>query len=317
MNVPEMGMPLVLKPKTLPMEMFHPKCQPRANPKRPPVNNTLRPPAMPPMKMFNMLCHWVPPGLWRCITTKNVDCATMAQMKAVSGVRPRPLPKDCARFVSIQPRTGNSSFKATFKWNTTSQNMHVAKRSLLSKTSKKRKKWIHPAHSSAANMHPTITMPTKKPQPMSAKKGASMVKPNAETGRLSIHRDVQTTASTEPIVMPKRMNASFIRLLAGTWFRKKGWPFLSAKTLRSPTNNSFAGHGIVGSCDRLSSMVISAPKGRDSPAYRLATCNMIKARNSFADACARRKKISLTQMLMMLPPSPAKASFCERMWPML
>ena len=27
-----MGMPLVLRPKTFPMEMFQPKCQPRAKP---------------------------------------------------------------------------------------------------------------------------------------------------------------------------------------------------------------------------------------------------------------------------------------------
>ena len=49
-----MGMPLVLRPKTLPMAMFQPKCQPKAKPSRPPVRSTLRPPAMPPTKMFNL-----------------------------------------------------------------------------------------------------------------------------------------------------------------------------------------------------------------------------------------------------------------------
>mmetsp|Transcript_69367 Transcript_69367/g.176185 ORF Transcript_69367/g.176185 Transcript_69367/m.176185 type:complete len:363 (+) Transcript_69367:348-1436(+) len=312
-----MGIPLVLRPKTLPMAMFQPKCQPSVKPKRPPVKSTLRPPARPPRKMLIMLFNSVPPGDCRCITTKNADSTTKATRKAVVGASPRCECTASARLYSIQPLTGSSSFRATFKWKTTSYKMQRAKLSDISKTSKNLKKWIQPSWSSTTNMKATIVMPTTIPTKASLQKGASKVSPKSAKLRLSIHLQVHQTVKTEPSVMPKRMQASLKRRLPVTWFRKKGWPLRSASRRSSSDNRSFGGHTMLGSFSARSSGVISAPKGRLSPQSRRASCSIQRMQNSLATAWATTKKKSRAQMLIFWSTSERKAPLASRVWPML
>mmetsp|Transcript_83648 Transcript_83648/g.194490 ORF Transcript_83648/g.194490 Transcript_83648/m.194490 type:complete len:217 (-) Transcript_83648:426-1076(-) len=211
MNVAEIGMPLVLRPKTLPMEIFQPKCQPSAKPNLPPVNMTLSPAATPPTKMLTMLCSREPPGERRCMATKKPDSASTASEKAMRGRAPRCAAKASARLCSIQPRNGNSSFSATLRWKTTSQNIQRAKLSDRSKTSKSRKKRTQPASSSTTRMKNTIPTPTRKPRPLSTSSSLLIGRPSDVSDRLSIHRHVQQTTSDEARFMPTRMQASLQR----------------------------------------------------------------------------------------------------------
>mmetsp|Transcript_67419 Transcript_67419/g.110844 ORF Transcript_67419/g.110844 Transcript_67419/m.110844 type:complete len:246 (-) Transcript_67419:13-750(-) len=236
-------MPLVLRPKTFPMEMFQPKCHPKAKPKRPPVRRTLRPPAMPPTKMLSMLRGLVPPGDGRCITTKNTDSNTMAKRKAAMAESSKYTMPASARLYKSQPRTGSSSLIATFKWKTTSQKIHTQKFSDGSKTSKNCKKTTQPAISSTPNMNDTIVMPTAKPMMLSTKKAPSRVKPNKDKDRLSMHTDMNHTPRSAPMPMPNRMHASLQRWRPVTWFRKKGWPVLDLYFCNS-FGSSMAGHAI-------------------------------------------------------------------------
>mmetsp|Transcript_43631 Transcript_43631/g.98445 ORF Transcript_43631/g.98445 Transcript_43631/m.98445 type:complete len:210 (+) Transcript_43631:272-901(+) len=204
-------MPLVLRPKTFPMEMFQPKCQPSANPSRPPVSMTFRPPEMPPMKMLSMLRTLEPPGDRRCITTKKPDSASTARKKAKVGLRFRWAMQALARLCSIHPRRGNSSFKATFRWKTTSQKMQTTKDSERSKTSNACRKCTQPASSSTTKMKNTIATPTPRPARVSEKNGPSSVSPMEARLRLSIQLHVHQTTMKDPRFMPVRTQASLHR----------------------------------------------------------------------------------------------------------
>mmetsp|Transcript_24933 Transcript_24933/g.55111 ORF Transcript_24933/g.55111 Transcript_24933/m.55111 type:complete len:212 (+) Transcript_24933:194-829(+) len=211
-----MGMPLVLSPKTLPMDMFQPKCQPSEKPRRPPVKRTLRPPATPPTKMLVILCHLSPPGEFRCMTTKKADSTTSASRKAAVGARPMWAAQASARLKSIQPRTGSSSFTETIAWNTASQKMFAAKPSDLSNTSKSCRKCSQPASSSTAKMKATSETPTQVPVRISAANAPSNTNPSDDIGRMSRKRPQNHTVSTEPKAMPARMQASLQRRLPPT-----------------------------------------------------------------------------------------------------
>mmetsp|Transcript_15325 Transcript_15325/g.39502 ORF Transcript_15325/g.39502 Transcript_15325/m.39502 type:complete len:313 (+) Transcript_15325:107-1045(+) len=298
MKVAEIGMPLVLRPKTFPMEMFHPKCQPKANAKLPPVKKTLSPPATPPTKMLTMLCHRLPPGDCRCIATKKSDSTASADRKALACERPRCAPKASARLKSIHPRTGNSSAIATLTWKATSQNMFAAKFSDLSNTSKSSRICSQPAISSTAKMKATMETPTQVPTRTWPRKRPSTSSPSEAIERMSIHRQAHHTASTEPSAMPKRMHASLQRRRPLTWFSQKGCPGLPAKGRRRSPRSSWRGHAIEGSFTASSSFVGSqlAP---GSPTSCRPTCRNTMAKSSEAMDCEKRKKNKRATMCIL------------------
>mmetsp|Transcript_24931 Transcript_24931/g.48592 ORF Transcript_24931/g.48592 Transcript_24931/m.48592 type:complete len:260 (-) Transcript_24931:381-1160(-) len=255
-NVAEIGMPLVLSPKTLPIDMFQPKCQPSTNPNRPPVKMTFKLPAIPPTKMLRMLLILEPPGEPRCNVTKKNDSVSAASSNATTGVKPKCATKAPARLCSIHPRRGNSSFKATLRWNTTSQKIQTLKLSDSLKTSKNFKTWIQPAKTSVAKMKKTMNMPTHKPRPRSTKKRASSVNPIEARLLPSTTWQENQTTSKEPMFIPMRMHASLHRWRPVTWLRKKGCPCLEAKGSSSvPVRLPGGGQAIDGSCEAISSFV--------------------------------------------------------------
>mmetsp|Transcript_107786 Transcript_107786/g.347949 ORF Transcript_107786/g.347949 Transcript_107786/m.347949 type:complete len:224 (-) Transcript_107786:437-1108(-) len=219
-----MGMPLVLRPKTLPMEMFQPKCQPSAKPRRPPVNMTLSPAATPPTKMFSMLRSLEPPGDRRCIATKKPDSVSTASTKARAGASCKWALKASTRLCSIQPRSGSSSLRATFRWKKTSQKMQTAKLSDLSKTSKTPRKRIQPASNSTAKMKKTTATPTPSPRAQSTGRCPSSASPREARDLRSIQPAVHQTTRKDAMFIPARTTASLQRCFPVTWFRKKGCP---------------------------------------------------------------------------------------------
>mmetsp|Transcript_71169 Transcript_71169/g.189239 ORF Transcript_71169/g.189239 Transcript_71169/m.189239 type:complete len:309 (-) Transcript_71169:143-1069(-) len=291
-----MGMPLVLRPKTLPMVMFQPKCHPSANPRRPPVSMTLRPAAIPPTKMLSMLWNLDPPGDCKCMVTKKPDSVSTARKMAKRGGAEKWAAKASAKLCSIHPRSGSSSFSATFRWKTTSQKMQAAKPSDGSSTSKHRRKLIQPNANSAAKMKNTIPNPTANPADMSTIKAPSNASPIDANERPSRHRHVKQTTRRDAKFMPTRMQASLHRCRPETWLRKKGCPGFEARARSSPLSRCAGGQGSLGSLTASSSRVGSQAALAVSPQSHRPSCSSKVTKSSVAAACATMKKTNRGRM---------------------
>mmetsp|Transcript_11281 Transcript_11281/g.34872 ORF Transcript_11281/g.34872 Transcript_11281/m.34872 type:complete len:257 (-) Transcript_11281:516-1286(-) len=159
-----------------------------------------------------------------CSAERSIDSVSTASTKARAGASCKWALKASTRLCSIQPRSGSSSLRATFRWKKTSQKMQTAKLSDLSKTSKTPRKRIQPASNSTAKMKKTTATPTPSPRAQSTGRCPSSASPREARDLRSIQPAVHQTTRKDAMFIPARTTASLQRCFPVTWFRKKGCP---------------------------------------------------------------------------------------------